>query len=111
MRPDTIPQLLAGTDQPGRIPDRPFFFEILCGSAPAKTVDLVHGFERVVFEDFFANLIPDVFLRVQLRGIRWEQTAGLGPWNILFGHSVEKYLEAFGVGCRQDQKDATPILG
>ena len=30
---------------------------------------------------------------------------------ISLGHGVEKYLEAFGVGRRQDQKDAGPILG
>ena len=30
---------------------------------------------------------------------------------ISLGHGVDKYLEALGVGRRQDQKDATPVLG
>ena len=30
---------------------------------------------------------------------------------IALGHGVEKYPEAFGVGRRQDQKDASPVLG
>ena len=34
---------------------------------------MVHGFEGVVFEDFLPNFIPEIFLRVQLRGIRWEE--------------------------------------
>jgi bifunctional non-homologous end joining protein LigD len=29
----------------------------------------IHGFEGVVLEDFFADFIPDVFLRIEFRGI------------------------------------------
>ena len=29
----------------------------------------IHGFEGVVLEDFFAEFIPEVFLRIEFRGI------------------------------------------
>src|SRR5262249_18399066 len=32
-----------------------------------------HGFESVVLEDFLANLVPQIFLRVEFRGVRGEE--------------------------------------
>ena len=32
--------------------------------------DGVHRFERIVLEDFFADFIPEIFLRIELRRIR-----------------------------------------
>ena len=37
------------------------------------SVDVVHGFEGIVLEYFLTNFIPEVFLRVQLRRVRWEE--------------------------------------
>ena len=80
---------------------------------------------------FLSNFVPDIFLRVQLRRIRreWLQNdvsrdfefvtvviAGsvhnkqyeiLG---IFLRHGLHKNLEAFGVGRRHDQKDASSVL-
>jgi len=49
----------------------------LGGAAEAASVvelgaDGVHRFERIVFEDFFTDFIPQVFLRIELRRIRRE---------------------------------------
>ena len=38
--------------------------------APELGADGVHRFERIVFEDFFTDFIPQVFLRIELRRIR-----------------------------------------
>ena len=36
-------------------------------------VDVVHGFEGIIFEYFFPNFVPQIFLRVQLRRVRGEE--------------------------------------
>ena len=35
--------------------------------------NLVHRFEGIILEDFLTDLIPDVFLRIQLRRIRRQK--------------------------------------
>src|SRR5262249_36055351 len=37
---------------------------------PKLDVHLVHGLKRVVLEDFFADFIPEIFLRIEFRRIR-----------------------------------------
>jgi hypothetical protein len=36
---------------------------------PELSAHGIHGFERVVLEDFFANFISEIFLRIELRRI------------------------------------------
>jgi hypothetical protein len=36
-------------------------------------IDFVHGFESVVLENFLANLVPEIFLRVELRRVGWQK--------------------------------------
>ena len=37
---------------------------------PELSLHRIHGFERVVLEDFFADFIPEIFLRTEFRRIR-----------------------------------------
>ena len=67
-------------------------------------VDVVHGFEGVVFEDFLPNFVPEIFLRVQLRGIRWEEVErdiGDGCTTMTF---AERMMPATGAMSRMKLK-------
>ena len=93
--------------------------------------DGVDGFEGVVLEDFLADFIPEIFLRVELWriGRQEEQRDIVGKRevaaamvggavenqeNILPGkfsrQDVEEGLEARRIRCRHDQIDADPVL-
>ncbi len=91
----------------------------------------VDRFEGVVLEDFLANFIPEILLRVELRRIgRQEQQCDIvgkrkvaaamvggaveNQEDVLPGkfprEDIEEGLEARRVRCRHDQIDASPIL-
>ncbi len=91
----------------------------------------VDGFEGIVFEDFLADFIPEIFFRVELwrigrqeeqRDIVWKREVAAAmvggavddQENILPGklscEDVEEGLEARRIRCRHDQIDAGPVL-
>jgi hypothetical protein len=61
-------------------------------------IDLVHGFEGVVFEDFLANLVPEIFLRVELRRVL-EFGAGFGRRRRSIWPDL--YQQIYRVGCAE----------
>ena len=92
----------------------------------------VHGLERIVFEDFLANLIPDILLGVELRGVGWKVqqpdvvrnrkiaaamvgSAVENEKDVLSSEPscqhIEEYLETGRVRCRHDQIHAAAVLG
>src|SRR4249919_4149132 len=100
--------------------------------APELGADGVHRFERIVFEDFFTDFIPQVFLRIELRRIRREiqehdvvgndkvAAAVVGgtvenQQNVvaskLARKHVEEDLEACCIRSRHDQINASAVLG
>lgn len=91
----------------------------------------VDGFEGIILEDFLADFIPEIFLRVELwrigrqeeqRDIVWKHEVAAAmvggavehQENILPGkllrEDVEEGLEARRIRCRHDQIDASPVL-
>lgn len=99
---------------------------------PELGVHLVHGLKRVVLEDFFADFIPEIFLRIEFGRIRRkvQQRDVVGNRKVaaaVVGGAVEdqqdvlprkltredlkEYLEAFGIRGWHDQIDASAILG
>jgi hypothetical protein len=94
-------------------------------------MDFVHGFESIVLEYFFPHFIPDIFLRVQLGRVRWEEMQNYISGDLKFVSAVvagsvhnkqdqllgiflrqglQKNLEAFGIGRRHHQVDASSVL-
>src|SRR3974390_2186596 len=99
---------------------------------PELRLHRVHGFQRVVLEDFFADFIPEIFLRIEFRRIRRkiQQRDVVGNSKVattVVGGAVEDQqdilprkltredlkedLETFGIRGWHDQIDASAILG
>src|SRR5262249_4778411 len=63
-------------------------------------IHCVHRFESIVFEDLFANLIPDVLLRVEFRRI-WGQGA---QCDVAGDHKVAADMIASTIHKEQDMR-------
>ena len=92
-------------------------FDVKCGLIKFG-MDFVHGFESIVLEYFLPHFIPDIFLRVQLGRVRWEEMQNYISGDLKFVsavvagsvHNKQKNLEAFGIGRRHHQVDASSVL-
>src|SRR5260370_10419723 len=68
---------------------------------PELGAHLVHGLKRVVLEDFFADFIPEIFLRIEFRriGRKIQQRDVVGN---------SKVAAAVVGGAVEDQQDVLP---